>query len=120
MPSSDTQWKRGQSGNPNGRPKGTRNLKKREHFLSTLMNAVEPEWERIIEEQLKAALRGDYSAAKLFFDHILPKQKAYILEREDDDELDLEGLDTIEKREQARAIILDAQVKIHELCVTTH
>ena len=120
MPKSDTQWKKGQSGNPMGRPKGTKTLKKRENFLNALMNAVEPEWEEIINKQIELALGGEFSAAKLFFDHVLPKQKAYIYEAEKDDDLDLDGLDTIEKREEARAIILEAQLKIQDLCVTTH
>ena len=72
MPTRGAPWKKGQSGNPIGRPKGAKNLKKRENLLNVLMNAVEPEWEEIINKQIELALRGDFSAAKLLLTMIIP------------------------------------------------
>ena len=120
MPSSDTQWKKGQSGNLSGRAKGTTNLRQKEKFLAILMDGVESEWLTIVGEQIRLACAGDYNAAKLLFDHILPKQKAYVFEREKDDDFDLEGLDTPEKREAAREIMLEAKLKVNALCETLH
>lgn len=120
MPYNSTSWKPGQSGNPSGRPKGSANIRKREELLTLVLNAIDKEWGKIVDKQIALALEGDHNAAKLLFDHVLPKQKAYILEREAEDEWDLEGLDTAEKREQARAIMLEAQLRVNELCITKH
>ncbi len=120
MPSKDTQWKKGQSGNPKGRIKGlSTHIQQKEKLLADLLNAIEKDWDKIVAPQLALAFKGDYQAVKLLFEYALPKQKVYILEKEGEDDLDLAGLDTPEKREQARAILLEAQSKVHELCVTT-
>ena len=52
MPSSDTQWKPGQSGNPAGRPKGARS-KFSEDFLRAFAQDFERHGESVIEDLRK-------------------------------------------------------------------
>jgi len=62
-------FKRGQSGNPNGRPAGSRNLTYR--HLHELMMA---QGEAVVAAVLAAALDGDSTAQKLVLDRILPRR----------------------------------------------
>ncbi|RZI45119.1 DUF5681 domain-containing protein [Candidatus Finniella inopinata] len=120
MPYNSTSWKQGQSGNLTGRPKGTKNSRRKEQNLTILLDAVDKNWPEIVDDLSTLAKQGDFNVRKLLSEYVLPKQKASGYESDDDDDLDLDGLDTPEKRRQAHAIILEAQLKIHELCLTTH
>lgn len=62
-------FERGQSGNPSGRPPGSRNLTYR--HLHELMMA---QGEAVVAAVLAAALRGDSMAQKLVLDRILPRR----------------------------------------------
>ena len=61
-------WKKGQSGNPAGRPKGTAKVAK----LRSLIEADMPE---IIAKVVELAKEGDMSAAKLLVDRAVPALK---------------------------------------------
>jgi Family of unknown function (DUF5681) len=63
------QWTRGQSGNPNGRPIGSRNLTFR--HLHELMMA---QGEAVVNAVLTAAIAGDSTAMKLVVDRVLPRR----------------------------------------------
>ena len=58
-------WKKGQSGNPAGRPKGTAKVAK----LRSLIEADMPE---VIAKVVELAKEGDMSAAKLLVDRVIP------------------------------------------------
>jgi len=58
-------WKKGQSGNPAGRPKGTAKVAK----LRSLIEADMPE---VIAKVVELAKEGDMSAAKLLIDRVIP------------------------------------------------
>jgi len=55
----------GQSGNPNGRPKGTGTIAK-------LREAIQEEIPEIIDTLVSAAKSGDVSAARILIDKVIP------------------------------------------------
>lgn len=59
-------FKSGESGNPNGRPKGTGS---RQQLFSTL---VEPHKEKLFETAIKLALTGNEAMLRLFLERMLP------------------------------------------------
>jgi hypothetical protein len=62
-------FKRGQSGNPHGRPRGSRN-----HSYLNLHQIILDDAEAIIGKIVVAALNGDMAAGKMLIDRILPKR----------------------------------------------
>jgi hypothetical protein len=65
-----TRWAPGQSGNPKGRPKGSRN---RASLL--LEHLIEGEGEAVVQALLTAAKSGDVSAARALLDRLVPPRK---------------------------------------------
>ena len=65
-----TRWAAGQSGNPRGRPKGSRN---RASLL--LEHLIEGEGEAVVQVLLAAAKGGDVSAARALLDRLVPPRK---------------------------------------------
>ncbi len=66
----DTRWKKGQSGNPKGREKGSKNK-----VTVIAQNILDNEAEDIIRQCIAMALSGDSTAMKLVVDRILPPRK---------------------------------------------
>ena len=64
------QFKPGQSGNPNGRPKGTPDRR------TTLLRELEQDLPALIDALKTNALAGDMQALKLLLDRLLPVRKA--------------------------------------------
>lgn len=65
-----TSWKPGQSGNPKGKPKGTRN-----RATMIALAAMEGELDAIVKHIIKAAKMGDMVAARLVVDKLIPAAK---------------------------------------------
>jgi hypothetical protein len=65
-----TQFPKGHSGNPNGRPKGTRN---KSMMLAQLL--LERDLEEICNRVIEEAKAGNMQAVKMILDRILPQKK---------------------------------------------
>lgn len=66
----DTRFKPGQSGNPNGRPKGSR------HRITLIAEQmVDGAAEEIVGKIIEHATQGDPTALKMLLDRILPARK---------------------------------------------
>jgi hypothetical protein len=63
-------WKKGQSGNPNGRPAGSRNK-----ASIAVENLFLDEQERLTRKCIKLAMRGNMQALKLALERICPPRK---------------------------------------------
>lgn len=86
-------FKPGESGNPNGRPKGVPNPQAR------LRKAIEDDLPAIIEAVTKQAKSGDIQAARLLVDKVLPNAKPM------DQAVDLPGLAGVDLGADGRAVI---------------
>jgi uncharacterized protein DUF5681 len=69
-PARSTRWAAGQSGNPRGRPSGSRN---RASLL--LEHLIEGEGEAVVRALLAAAKGGDVLAARALLDRLVPPRK---------------------------------------------
>lgn len=63
-------WKKGESGNPKGRPKGSRN-----QATLLALAAMEGELDAIVRVMIDAAKKGDMAAARLVVDKLVPATK---------------------------------------------
>lgn len=70
MPKADTQFEKGQSGNPAGRPKGSRN--RSTLALDALLSASA---ESITRKAIEMALKGDTQALRMCLDRINPVRR---------------------------------------------
>jgi uncharacterized protein DUF5681 len=67
-------WKKGQSGNPKGRPKGCKNKSTRQAQLLA-QGMLNSQVVQLVQKLLKMALEGDAKAMKLCIERILPPLK---------------------------------------------
>ncbi|MFO9416548.1 DUF5681 domain-containing protein [Legionella pneumophila serogroup 1] len=67
-------FKPGESGNPTGRPKGSRNIQ------TQLIKLLEPHAEQLINKMVEKALEGEPNALKLCIERLLPKAKHKAIE----------------------------------------
>jgi hypothetical protein len=68
--SQDSRWKKGQSGNPNGRVAGSRN-----RATLAIEALLEGEGEALTRKAVELAKAGDMAALRLCLDRILPPRK---------------------------------------------
>ena len=76
-------WLKGETGNPNGRPK----KEHEEEYYRILVSICTPaHWKKIVEKMIADAEGGDDKARKLLFDHALglPVQKTELTGAEGD------------------------------------
>lgn len=71
-------WKKGVSGNPNGRPKGSRNKLTilREAVLEKAETMVLNEWEELVKTTIQLAKAGDSTCIKILWDRVIPAKRA--------------------------------------------
>jgi hypothetical protein len=67
-----TMWKKGESGNPSGRPKGIVDRR------AKLRKAFESEGKAVAERCIEAALEGDVAAMRLVLERLAPPLKARV------------------------------------------
>ncbi len=67
-------FKPGESGNPSGRPKGSRNIQ------TQLIKLLEPHAEQLINKMVEKALEGDPHALRFCIERLLPKAKHNLIE----------------------------------------
>ena len=68
--SQDTRWKKGQSGNPNGRIAGSRN-----RTTLALESLLDGQADALTAKAIELALAGDMQALRLCMDRILPARR---------------------------------------------
>lgn len=97
MTTKKTTWKKGQSGNPAGRPRGTRNK-------ATLLalNLMEDAAAEITQAVITAARMGDLAAAKLVLERLAPPL------RERPISIELPDTSTTEGVSKAQQVIIEA------------
>lgn len=67
-------YKKGVSGNPKGRPKGSKN--KNQIIREKLIDALEDGALDVVAAIVRAAKKGDMTAAKIIMDRLVPTQKS--------------------------------------------
>lgn len=90
-------FRRGASGNPKGRPKGSRN-----RTTMAAMSLLDSEAEMLTERAIEAARDGDLSALKLVMDRIIPPRRRPMVQ------LDLGELDTLRDAAEAHRHVIQA------------
>lgn len=93
MSKKDTRFKPGQSGNPNGRPKGASRI-------AELRQLLDPDAEALVNKAKELALAGDVTALRLCLERLVPVIKIK------DEPIRIDGLDgAIGLTEQGQAVI---------------
>jgi hypothetical protein len=104
MPSSDTQWKPGQSGNPGGRKKGE--CKKYQLFKQL----VEPRTHELVNQALDIALSNDKDRTKvltIFLERVMP---AVVKDNILNPEIELSEGTLVEQANHIRNLITDKHI----------
>lgn len=78
-------WKKGQSGNPNGRPVGNNGC------VQKLRLQIQQSIPEIIEMLKKRALQGDVAAAKLLLERVIPVVKEADVSKQGKEVITIEG-----------------------------
>lgn len=81
------QFKKGQSGNPSGKKRGTLNKR------AKLAKLFEPHAENLINKTVELALDGDVNALKLCLERLIPKITSLV--QFDMNEIDIEHIDNL-------------------------
>lgn len=97
MATRKTTWKKGESGNPAGKPRGTRNK-----ATMMVLGLMERGAEEITRAVVDAARGGDLSAARMVLERLAPPM------RERPIAIDLPSTDTAEGIDQAQQAIIEA------------
>ena len=84
-------WKPGQSGNPKGRPKGSKNKLSllREAVLESAENIVLSNFEDIVQATVELAKQGDATALKIVWDRIIPAKRTVEDKVEGEDKMNI-------------------------------
>jgi hypothetical protein len=84
-------WKPGQSGNPKGKPKGTKNRTTllKQVVLANAETLVLSEFEEIVKATLELAKQGDSTCLKIIWDRIIPSKRAIDEKEGKDDSLNI-------------------------------
>lgn len=92
-----TAFRPGQSGNPAGRPKGSKN-----HATMMALALMECDLDSIVKNVIDAAKAGDMSAVKLVIDKLVPASKSRPIT------IELPKVEDIASAQAAQAIVVDA------------
>jgi hypothetical protein len=95
--SNDGRWRKGSSGNPGGRPAGSRN-----RATIALESMLEGEAERLTRKVLELALAGDTAALRMCMERLVPPRKDRTIQ------LVLPPIQTVQQVSQAMAAIVAA------------
>lgn len=108
-------WKPGQSGNPKGRPKGSKNKLSllREAVLESAENIVLSNFEDIVQATVELAKQGDATALKIVWDRIIPAKRTVEDKVEGEDKMNISisivGMDVAEiGGEKVKADVVEA------------
>ena len=96
----DTRFKKGQSGNPNGKPKGARNK-----ATLAMEELLDGEAEAITRKAIEMAKEGDMTAIRLCLERILPTIKSRPIE------IDLPPVETAQDIQSAHGAVIAAMAK---------
>ena len=96
----DMKFKKGQSGNPNGKPKGARN-----QATLAAEAVLDGEAEALTRKAIEKALEGDMAAIRLCLERILPASKSRPIE------IDLPPVETAEDITAAHGVVIAAMAR---------
>ena len=84
-------FKKGEIGNPNGRPKGSKNKVTllKEAILQNAEEKVLQEFMGIVNTTIKLANEGDTTCLKILWDRIIPSKRAVDITHKGDDKLNV-------------------------------
>jgi hypothetical protein len=90
-------FERGRSGNPNGRPKGSRN-----HITRAVQDLIDAKAEELVAKAIEKGLKGDSGMQRVLLSRVIPAQRERMVE------LDLPPIETPAEAPAASAAVLSA------------